>query len=263
MFVEVSRSRVIKNFTEPIAATAAGAAALWAALSQWLLRPEFKDVGLQGATLLFCGVMAYILKDRVKDRGKHFLNRKLAQFLPDQDQHLTTQNTTVGRMREWFTVKKNHQLAREWREMRRHHQLSEAESHLHEDVVHLVQQFDIQHSDGGPRRWAIQECLRINLERYLKHMDDRYKDMTMVDSDGHFSQLQAHRVYYFHAFVRTRVGLDEGKGRNRCTQDAITAVRIVMDKKGINRVTELNSPVDSVAVRSPLARPSAESPLLV
>lgn len=229
LFVEVTKNQINRKFKEPAAATAAAVAAIWATYFQHFQAPQLSSVGYSGISVLSLGVAAYVLKDRMKEASRNFLADKALRFLPDVEQELLTHEKPIGRVREWLS--KSKKVPASILELRKRFQFSEAEGHLHEDVLHLAKQYSVKAKDVEAEHWALQDSLRINLERYLKHLDDPYKEMTFFEDDGQVTRLKAHRVYFFYLVVSTQGG-----------ESAV--FRIVLDKQGVQRVERM----DEVAV---------------
>lgn len=245
LFVEVDRRQVIQRFKEPAAAAGAAFAALWAAYFQQYQNPSMTRVGLGGVSIISLGVAAYVLKDRIKEGARNFLAKKASQFLADVEQELTASERPIGRIREWFNQMLPVDLPREVRDFRNNYRLSEAEGYLSEEVLHHAQQIEVEPDAGGEaQRWAIQESLRLNLERYLKHLDDPYKDLNLLSPDGELARRRTHRVYHFLLVVKTQRDNFTTPGGfwafRRATSTAwLDAFRVVMDKSGIQRVESL------------------------
>jgi hypothetical protein len=222
MFVEIQRTESMKKFAEPVAAVAAGAAGLWATCFQFFEHSQLSVIGLNSAAVMSLGVGAYVLRDIIKDRGKRILTKKISNFVPDQTKNLMAKNLEIGQVREWFTVKDSMRIPSEVRMARRRFHRLDAESHVREDVLFLSREFSVERPEEGRRSIFLQENLRINFERYLKHMDDVYKEVTIIDSEGKLSSRQAHKVYFFHLVIRRGPEIESS--------------RIVVDKTGIQRI---------------------------
>ena len=196
MFVDVSRTQLVRKIAEPAAATAAGLAALWAAIFQQFQQPGMIRFGLSGITFL-CELMA---------KGK-----------------------SLGLIREWFHLTTVGELAKETSERRAHYHLSDAERHIPEDVFKYTRTVLLPEQQDS-RYQALQESLRINMERYLKYMDDPYKTITLFNDRGEPEQVKSPRVYYFYLLGQIQLGKDIRS----------LEYRIVMDKRGVQRVEALS-----------------------
>ena len=244
LFLEVSRRQMVQRFKEPAAATGAAFAAIWAAYFQQFQNPQMTQVGFGGVSLISLGVAAYVLKDRIKEGARNFLAQKATKYLADVEQELTAREQSIGRIREWFRQCKPNDLPAQIREFRNHYWLSHAEGHIAEEVLHHAQQISVKPDAGGVHRWAVQESLRVNLERYLKHLDDPYKDLNLLSPDGELARRRAHRVYHFLLVLKTQRDKYTSPGglwpiRKASSAAWLDAFRVVMDKSGIQAVESL------------------------
>lgn len=247
MFIEVVRKETIRRFSEPAAAGAAAFAAMWAAAFEYLSQPQMRSVGFQGLVVICSGVALYVLKDRLKDKFRAVFTRQLESFLPDADQSLQADGKVIGKVREWFRVQGPESIPQEVWHARRKGDLTLAESHLPEDVIRYGQEFDLEPAVNsyGEFERSIQQVLRINVERFLKHLDDPYKTVGVVGEDGDLQLIKGRRIYHFHAAVmvsQKALNLSSWWRWPRSstpvpTQRLIECLyRIVVDKNGIERV---------------------------
>lgn len=230
LFVDVTKNQINRKFKEPAAATAAAVAALWATYFQQFQQPQLSAIGYSGISVLSLGVAAYVLKDRMKEVSRNFIAEKASRFLPDIDQELLADEKTIGRVREWLNKKRLSQVPDEIYQLRRKFQFSDAEAHLQEEVLHHAKHYVVKPTEISTSSWALQDSLRINLERYLKHLDDPYKELTFLEADGQVTRLKTHRIYFFYLVVKTQNVLKENSHQ---------VFRIVIDKKGIQRVESM------------------------
>lgn len=238
MFVDVNKAQSIKKFSEPAAAVAAGIAATWAALFERASNPNLVDIGFRGLFLMCLGIALYVLKDRLKDHGRAFFTRKISKWLPDVEQELKTEDKKIGTVREWYSLRKKSDLPPEVRDLRESAYMSSAEAHLSEDVIQNRREFEV---GTAGRAIACHDILRVNLQRYLKHMDDPMKDMKFLDERGKVTVLKSHRVYHFYLAIVARNGdpKELSHEKVRRASDLRQLHRIVMDKGGIVRLEKM------------------------
>lgn len=248
MFIEVARKETIRRFSEPAAAGAAAFAAMWAGAFEYFSQPQMRSVGFQGTVVLCTGVALYVLKDRLKDKFRAVFTRKLETILPEAEQSLVAEGKLIGRVREWFRVLALAQIPASVARTRRKGDLTLAESHIPEDVIHYGQEFQLEPAANsyGEFERSIQQILRVNIERFLKHLDDAYKTVSIMDREGDFKFIKGHRIYHFHAAVvvkkiapgRRKPVWGRGTGARVDSAEPMTETlyRIVVDKNGIERV---------------------------
>jgi|GEM_PF-2077728 len=247
-YIEAERKKTGKRVTEPAAALGAALAGVWAIFFDKLNKPELVNFGFRGIFVLTFGVAAYVLKDRFKDKFKVILAKKAAKILADTEQHLYAHNKKIGRIKEWFSLKNSANLPKDILDARWRGCSSEVEKMLPEDVFHYrkIQDFE-RKSTRKIDAIAIQEIMRINLDRYLRYMDDPFKDFSFIDENDHLEVRKSHRVYHFYFGVKNTYHNEMRRRFNRITPSAPPATsnlqlfRIVMDKKGVSRIEEVSA----------------------
>lgn len=243
MFIDIARQSPDKKLNETTALLGTIVAGIAAAMLQELYANKLSNLALPGALLVCAGIGIYVIRDRLKDWAKSQLSSKARGILPDFEQYLFADNLRLGKVREWFRVKQPRELTAA---VLAHRYLGLAlDRSLPEDVISYRKVQEIE-APGGTKFWALHENIRLNFERYLKYMDDAYKDMTVLRPDGSMSSRRAHRVYYFYlsALLTTNaepplrlawrpisVGQEE---KGSCKQ--LQTYRVVLDKNGIDRV---------------------------
>jgi hypothetical protein len=261
-FVEISREKAAQRVSESTAAIGTATAGIVAAMIEQFSRPEIKDFAAQSLIVVSFGVLVYVLRDRLKDKAKELLFKRASKFLPDFEQQLMAKDKKIGTVKEWFRVLGNKDLPADVLKIRQQVSASEMEKRLPEDIFHCRKIQDVHGTFLAaaapmPMNRVLHENTRINLERYLKHMDDPFKDMTDLDATGRFTRSRLHRVYHFYLCVKTVAKPAEGfdKVRARFSPSRLIArrqpapsigqsmeqthiYRIVIDKNGVVRLEE-------------------------
>lgn len=232
-FVDITRKATLKKLTEPIAAFGAAFAALSVSLIEQMSHPiagssGMPQLGLQGFALISLGIALYTLRDRLKDRARDFTMRRLSKVVADIEQDLFLGGKKIGKISEWFTVRKSQELPEIVQLQRAESCISEPERSLNEDVIEYRKVLKLEPRKIGQGQ-TYDEVLRINFDRYLRFLDDRKKSLRSFDAEGNLVQFKSHRVYHFHLGVVT---YPQGTGKPPET----AFYRIVVDKRGIDRV---------------------------
>lgn len=237
MFIDVQKSQSLKKFSEPTAALAACIAGVSAAVIQQFGNPDFYQLSLQGASLIFFAMGLYAVRDRLKDFAKSFLNKRISRFVPDFEYELKDKDADIGRIKEWLKTVRTLELPEGIRQCRKSASVSEAESYLKEDVLFLKRIYCLApKANGKDNPLSLQETLRVNLQRYLKFLDDPMKDITILDQKGRFTRKTSHKMYYFYALVNYVAKENGVEG-----QKQMQLYRIVLNKNGIQKVIECSS----------------------
>ncbi|MCC6277864.1 MAG: hypothetical protein IT289_08130 [Oligoflexia bacterium] len=233
MFVEVSAQQALKKYSEPIAAGAAAFAALWAAVFENLGSSGFSQVGFKGVFVICLSIAVYALKDRLKDRFRAVFLKKMGGYLPDVERDLKAQGKKFGEMKEWIFIKSSNQVDSEIRNFRQSACISDAEKYLPEHVLYYRRLFNVERPQGSSQdQLALMDVTRINVQRFLRHMDDAFKTVRLLDENGNFARVSSHRIYP--VYVTLESCLDQVCQRQ--------LYRVVMDKNGIVRVEALHRP---------------------
>jgi len=257
-FIDVTRQQAAVKVTESTATFATAMAAAIAATIEFYGRTAIGSLAVKSLLVLCFGILVYVLRDRLKDKAKALFQKKALQYFPDFEQTLIANEHTIGRVREWFSIRKSKDVPPEIMELRLSAGITELERRLPEEVFHChkIQEVDAAELLESGRlvyNRALYENTRINIERHLKYMDDAFKELTDLDPDGQFLLTRSHRVYYFYLCVKTMIGpLDRSVSRSlqplkrrhglRHVKNSQTLLyRIVLDKHGVVRIEDLNT----------------------
>ncbi|NUM59447.1 MAG: hypothetical protein HUU56_12485 [Bdellovibrionaceae bacterium] len=244
MFIQVLKKQTIKKLTEPMAAIGASFAAIAAGVVQHYGSPSAIDYSFGGISIAMFGMALYVLRDRLKDLGRNYLLNYVVRFLPDSEYNLKTENGHLGKIKEWIKILDPSEISPVIQAIRKKSCVSEAENYLQEDVIHLKRHFSlIKEMSLDGNHCALQDNLRINLERYLKHLDDPQKDIVLLNKDGHFSKVTTNKVYYFYIIVDYQLSPQnfDSKTQNHDEQSKVKSdvYRVVMNKNGLLKVKPL------------------------
>jgi hypothetical protein len=247
-FVDITREHAAQKFSE---STATAGTALAGIIYMILLQFSQSRVAMSGFFFFFVGVVTYVLRDRMKDWAKAHFQSTASKFLPDFEQQLVAHDKKIGSIKEWLWIRPAKDVPEEIVRLRREASSHEMEKRLSEDVIHLhkVQDVDtasmqLPGSKSSLSR-SLHENTRVNFERYLKHMDDPFKELTDLDENGRFLQALSHRVYHFYLIVRT-VSIAKEKRLEKLAPHSVhprreqtLVYRIVLDKNGVVRLEDL------------------------
>lgn len=240
-FIEVSRRPAAKRISETTAFAGTAFAGLIWALMQRFNRPDAVAAAFQGIFIVGFAVVAYVLRDRLKDWAKERFHEEARKFLADYEQILMARERKIGEVKEWFNIREATEIGDDLQRLRSRAAGDEMELRLPEDVFHYRKRQDLDALDSGPSAArALHENLRINFERYLKHMDDPFKDLIDFDLDGRLRSSRSRRVYHFYLCVRTsRRAPAAERGRAPVVETTQTTFhRVVLDKNGIVRLEQ-------------------------
>ncbi|MBL7544861.1 MAG: hypothetical protein JNL11_13670 [Bdellovibrionaceae bacterium] len=235
MFIDVQKSQSLKKFSEPTAALAACFAGITAAAIQQFGNPDFYQISLQGISFLFFAMGLYALRDRIKDLAKNYLHKRISKYVPDFEYELKDKKEQIGRIKEWLKTVRTSDLPISVRQKRKSVSVSEAESYLKEDVLFLKRVYclNAKREKSSDNPLSLQETLRINVQRYLKFLDDPMKDITILDQKGRFTRKTSHKMYYLYALVNYA-----SKAHGNNAEKQMHLYRVVLNKNGIQKVID-------------------------
>jgi hypothetical protein len=229
LYFQTVSKQTVKRYTEPAAVLGACLAATGAYLVEVMHSPASKAHAGQGALVVCFGIFLYVLKDRLKDKFRNKFIATLNQRFPASEQHLLFHKTRVGICQNWFKTMKKSELGRDTLALRRRAARTNLEQAVVEDILYYRQCIRVEgqtpHSQDG--QGSMRGLVRINMERYLRYLDDPYKNLFELNEDGSFRERKAHKVYHFYLLTRASAS----------THGPHSSIyRVIMDKQGINRI---------------------------
>gem|GEM_PF-4414657 len=241
----LTQQESLKRVSEPIAALAAGLAALIVSLVERQTQSDLLNVSLKGLALILIGTVFYVLKDRFKDWWRDYITSKIKKIIPDFDRDIFIKNKLIGHSKEWFLVKRQADLPSQVLQMRKSLAHNLAEKKLQEDVLHYRQDFEVSRKLLADRygHWGFMQNIRINLMRYFKYLDDPTKTYKTLTVDGQIHETTAHRFYQFYVCL-TMSGFEQIRWWKRVWHtDKLKLVgqeqmwyEVIVDKSGIKKV---------------------------
>ena len=195
-----------------------------------------------GGTTLFAfvalAVGSYILKDRMKDRLKHWFVTGIPQWLYDRRQDLCVEagGDTIGSVEETVRLVRTHELPPVVARLREHDEEPLFASHrADEDVVHYRRSLNVKRAKAlsyAPEMTAVNEIVRFNVQRWLRRMDEPVRELYRLDEAGQVERVVAPKTYR----VTLILGIDGVDGPPRYEK-----VAVVLSRAGIVRVEMLGA----------------------
>ncbi|MFI5205481.1 MAG: hypothetical protein ACHQVK_00925, partial [Candidatus Paceibacterales bacterium] len=238
LFIQVKTSPIAKRVFQPLAALAAGLAAVWAGLFQQAQNSSslIRQFGLTPTWILTIGVMAYIVKDRIKEWTKIYLLGRVERVLPDIEKVLyyegeAMRSCELGKIRESVRSVNGAQLPANIYDARYSSSNSGLEAEIGEDIIHYSKKILLDNSYKD-LQWGLREVIRFSLSHYFQNLDDPFKEISFLDDSGSLRKNEAHRVYYAHLVFQVTYK-EEG-----VTMRDIKIAKLVIDKQGLLKVSQ-------------------------
>lgn len=220
-----------------IAMVAAGLAAIWSLVAQ--VPATLGGMSEQTRLLVLASaVVAYMLKDRIKELTKETLARRVRHF--DHDNAILGDKLVLaglrgvrGRARERMRWTVPAALQPEIVQLRTHPRTVAGIDIASEEVVAYSRTLQVAPEPGQELAtgFALRDIIRLNLRQFMARLDEpldraRYYDLKR----RRFLQVLIPKVYHLNLIVRVRRGLDRGQ------QVLLARYRVVMNKERILRI---------------------------
>lgn len=226
-FVDGTGEEYVKKFKEPVASLSAMFAAIAAATAGALIsEASVVRLGAGSLGLVAIGIFFYVMRDRLKDRGKALFTAWLSGRFPEYRETLYFNDRKIGTVMKWLDVGKASSLHEPLASLKASLMpASSKESH----VVVFREDFVPDKSERGTR---IYHMVRLNLRRFLRFMDDAKKTIRLLNEEGEIEKKTVKKFYPFLIAVE-RLEDEGGEGTLVCVS------RVLVTRKGIQKVEPL------------------------
>ncbi|MSP16031.1 MAG: hypothetical protein EXR73_05365 [Myxococcales bacterium] len=233
LFLELRRFAAQRRWLEVAFAAAAGLAMAFATLIAFWAQSAYADVGLR---LFLVLVVAYMLKDRIKDGARGFFTRVLERHLYDRRTVIEdAAGTAVGVCREKVEYVRARDVPAHVRAARlaeRDPALRHAEAELHESVIHYRKEIMLDARALSELRGSggLADIVRFHVGFLLHGMDEPDLELDWMDlATRKLGVLSAAKVYHVDLVFRFQ---EPRRGGSTSVQ----ARRLVLDRNGIRRL---------------------------
>ena len=252
LFLDMRATPMFKLQSQISAMLAAAMAATWAVSAQILLfRPSIRigsaadDLrSMSGAVLLIAGIIAYVVKDRIKDLGKSYLARGVFRRIPDHSEQIfyddrISGRVPVGKIMEFVRYLPRANLPEQLQRLRdafRRGQdldLSGGDHILHYTKV-MTMSRKVRILDRYPLT-AVHDILRLNIDVCLPRLGEPSRKMSVVDESGALHDIQFPKVYYLDMAIR----YSRLEANRQLPGESLDYFRLAIDKQGLIRVERL------------------------
>ena len=252
LFLEIRSVPLFAVQRQVGAMVAAGLAAAWALIAQYLLLRKVNQpqaladgLGLSGLLFLSAGVLAYVVKDRIKEIGRGYFGGGLFRRLPDHTQRIFYPNrsgrpTVVGDVREVARFMRPSELPSEIVRLRS--EIPDAEIYGAVGIERVLKYSKSIRLSGKLRilnRYplrAVHDILRLNIGFYLSKLGEPKRTVEVVTDNGEVETVRFPKVYYLD-LVLDYSKLDQNGQK---LQTVLDYFRLVLDKNGLQRIERLS-----------------------
>jgi hypothetical protein len=236
LYLRVSRDKTGQMAMDIIGMMAAALAMLFATVAILVIQ-ELWAASLSTA-FLTAMVLAYVIKDRIKELGKRRLGKRLKGMMAD---HLVriqgADGAEVGTAEESFQVRLPSQIPQEIVD----HRFSDLDTHEavngRPETVLCYKKKIVLSSEGLRAQFAgatgLTDIVRLNLRPMMARMDDAWETYRYIHPRTHVMvETQCARVYHINVVLHL-IEADGAESTHR--------VRAVVNRKGIIRVEAVNA----------------------
>ena len=249
------RTRPLFEFQRQLGAmAAAGLAALWWVIAMYFITLRGGAfIGGKGAAqadfwqssgflIVTASMIAYVLKDRIKENGRSFFSGRIFGRVPDNSERILYEPATeaaieVGNVNEYTRFVDPADLPLEVKQLRleSHADDLEAEDGA-KSIIHYRKVVELYPKAIANMEYpirAVHDILRINIAGYLTRLDDPQAGTDVISTDGRLSSLKLPKVYQMHIVLRHSLQ------HRRNKQVVHDHFKMVLNKRGIIRIERL------------------------
>ncbi len=196
-------------------------------------------VGFGGITVIFSFVVAYVLKDRIKEIGRVRFQSGILGKLPDHTHNIFYTNnrgeeTFIGKVNESVEfVRKLDSVPQAVRDIREKDDLWDEEDKA--SLLFYRKTFELDFPAIRrlkPQFSTVKDIIRFSLRRYLTKLDDPIQIYLGLDKKGSVQEVGMPKVYYIGVAIKFFSGEQNGTS-------GFDYQVLVVDKNGIVRIDEV------------------------
>jgi len=235
---------------------AAGIAAVWAVAAEVIIRSRtsvsggalFKSFGDSTFIIVMIAfVLAYVLKDRIKELGRSYFKLGIFAKIPDNSESIwyatgEGHRWKIGSISEFTKFLNPERLPAKVRALRRAADPDGLESEdFPVDVIRYRKVIKLHpmilRRLPYPIR-AVHDILRLNVQAFLSRLDDPHHESDILDADGRVIDMKLPKVYHLdivlkYSKITPKILPQKDKS------SVYDHIRLVMNKEGLHRVERL------------------------
>lgn len=253
LFLSVRTKRFF-NFQKQLGFMVAAAfAAMWAALANLFMFAKFSEarlnqasvgnLGVGGFVIMVGIVLAYVLKDRIKEIGRARFKEGLFNQLPDNDESIQYQSANgksivIGHLREYAKIIDD--VSRLPREIRLKRTLHEdfANERQEDGVIHYKKIIEIHGrtlAEHNMPIYGIHDILRFKIDRFTNRLGNIMQNYWGLEENADIFTLQIPKVYHIDMILK----YSRQNSKKEMEHVSYDCKRLVINKSGLVRVDRL------------------------
>jgi len=185
---------------------AAGLAMIFATIVAWLFQKSFGNLTWP---LFIALIISYMMKDRIKELMRFRFAHKMKGKYYDNKAEMSLGQRRIGSLKEAFDFIPDSRVPEEVRRIRSEKPFFKADALARDEKVMLYRKsvhLDREAlEDGMEYEFAgINDIIRLQVESFLRKMDNPVQSVTYLDSDGNPVETTASRDYHINVVMQYR-----------------------------------------------------------
>ncbi len=179
-------------------------------------------------------VVAYMLKDRIKELSRFYFAHKLDSRYFDNRTDISLNNSKIGWYKESQSFIKEQQTPQEVIQIRNRSAIMEAENRINDEKIilyrlnMLLNRKDINENNVYPIS-GVNNIIRFNVYPFIQKMDDAHVPLYIVDEQDNYQIIEGEKIYYLNFIIHF----------NYLNQSEYKRYRITFNREGIKRLEQM------------------------
>lgn len=235
LFLEIKDRRQAQTALQVFYAIAAGVAMLLSLLLGFWIGSVFRQ---ESVGFIFALVLAYMVKDRIKDGIRLYSNRLIRMLFHDRKLTISDPSNSepIGTITEHMRFVPDREVPDDVRKARTAGNLSliEAQGKREEIIVYeKAVSLDTGRMDARSGREAVHDIIRFNVRNFIQYADDPVKfERVWHPASGRIKRAACSKVYHLNLIIK----IETPSGSTK-EQVAFKHVRVILNQDGILRVS--------------------------
>ena len=233
----------------------AGLAGAWAVTAEIILRQRglmpggngFSSLGVSGFLIVTALIMAYILKDRIKELGRSYLQLRGVFKIPDNSNEINFR-TADGEKRNIGVVKEDSSFQPKRRLPEDIIALRERKSEEHIDpeelyrsVLHYRKKIHLNSRsliELPQPIMALHDILRLSVSSYTARLDESLHRTQVLNERGAVEEILMPKVYHLDIILK----YSNSDSSEKSATNVYDYIRLYINKEGLIRIKQLSTP---------------------
>lgn len=191
---------------------------------------------------LLSGVLAYVLRDQIKDNLKEYSKKISPVFTADREQHLIDPKSRKrsGFTREWVSFVSFKKIPAAIKDLRERGKNKLDKYLLSEDILCFQKKTSFKSrrlTQNHPRLPSVTDILRFDLRRCFYKMDSAVEELFVLNDEDRLESVPAGRVYHIGLILH----INEKASGMKAVGCRDERFRIVASREGIVRIERVRS----------------------